>query len=150
MYAGVDPLTKKRRYLAETVPAGIFQTDAQGQRIYVNPWLADITGDPSLADASGRPWVVHEADEDRVFAEFLREYWHKKPLLIRQALPGFQAFLPRDELFALAAQDDVVATRAFVRPLCRGGRLVLPVLPAGRGRLAPFEVPNPTPCCGGR
>jgi 50S ribosomal protein L16 3-hydroxylase len=40
-------------------------------------------------------------------AEFLRDYWHKKPLLIRQALPGFQAFLPRDELFALAAQDDV-------------------------------------------
>src|SRR5512133_1981174 len=40
-------------------------------------------------------------------AEFLRDYWHKKPLLIRQALPGFQAFLPRDELFALAAQEDV-------------------------------------------
>ena len=40
-------------------------------------------------------------------AEFLRDYWHKKPLLIRQALPGFQAFLPRDDLFALAAQDDV-------------------------------------------
>ena len=40
-------------------------------------------------------------------AEFLRDYWHKKPLLIRQALPGFQAFLARDDLFALAAQDDV-------------------------------------------
>ena len=40
-------------------------------------------------------------------AQFLRDYWHKKPLLIRQALPGFQAVLPRDDLFALAAQDDV-------------------------------------------
>ena len=40
-------------------------------------------------------------------AEFLRDYWHKKPLLIRQALPGFKAFLARDELFALAAQEDV-------------------------------------------
>lgn len=40
-------------------------------------------------------------------AEFLRDYWHKKPLLIRQALPGFQPFLPRDQLFALAAQEDV-------------------------------------------
>ncbi len=40
-------------------------------------------------------------------AEFLRNYWQKKPLLIRQALPGFQAFLARDDLFALAAQDDV-------------------------------------------
>ena len=40
-------------------------------------------------------------------AEFLRDYWQKKPLLIRQALPGFQALLARDDLFALAAQDDV-------------------------------------------
>jgi len=40
-------------------------------------------------------------------AQFLRDYWHKKPLLIRQALPGFQALLPRDDLFALAGRDDV-------------------------------------------
>ncbi|MBK4733042.1 cupin domain-containing protein [Noviherbaspirillum pedocola] len=38
---------------------------------------------------------------------FLREYWHKKPLLIRQAIPGFRALLSRDELFALAAREDV-------------------------------------------
>ncbi len=47
-----------------------------------------------------------------------------------------------------AALDDVVHTRDFVRPLWRGGDLVLPVLPAGPGAVAPFEVPNPTPCCG--
>jgi 50S ribosomal protein L16 3-hydroxylase len=40
-------------------------------------------------------------------AQFLRDYWHKKPLLIRQAIPGFQPLLPREALFALAAQDDV-------------------------------------------
>jgi 50S ribosomal protein L16 3-hydroxylase len=40
-------------------------------------------------------------------AQFLRDYWHKKPLLIRQALPGFHPLLPRDDLFALAARDDV-------------------------------------------
>ncbi|MES2536868.1 MAG: cupin domain-containing protein [Pseudomonadota bacterium] len=39
--------------------------------------------------------------------EFLRDYWHKKPLLIRQALPGFQPLLSRDALFDLASQDDV-------------------------------------------
>jgi 50S ribosomal protein L16 3-hydroxylase len=44
-------------------------------------------------------------------AEFLRDYWHKKPLLIRQALPGFQPFLARDELCALAAQEDVESRR---------------------------------------
>ncbi|MGC7403787.1 JmjC domain-containing protein [Pandoraea pneumonica] len=38
---------------------------------------------------------------------FMKRYWHKRPLLIRQAIPGFTAPLSRDELFALAAQDDV-------------------------------------------
>ena len=40
-------------------------------------------------------------------AEFLRDYWHKKPLLIRQAIPGFTPLLSRDELFELAGRDDV-------------------------------------------
>lgn len=40
-------------------------------------------------------------------AEFLRDYWHKKPLLIRQAIPAFQAPLTRDELFDLVKHDDV-------------------------------------------
>jgi 50S ribosomal protein L16 3-hydroxylase len=40
-------------------------------------------------------------------AQFLRDYWHKKPLLIRQAFPGFKPLISRDELFGLAAQDDV-------------------------------------------
>lgn len=40
-------------------------------------------------------------------AQFLRDYWHKKPLLIRQAIPGFQAPLARAELFDLARRDDV-------------------------------------------
>ncbi|HEY4072850.1 MAG TPA: cupin domain-containing protein [Herbaspirillum sp.] len=40
-------------------------------------------------------------------AQFLRDYWHKKPLLIRQALPDFKALLTSKELFALAAREDV-------------------------------------------
>jgi 50S ribosomal protein L16 3-hydroxylase len=39
--------------------------------------------------------------------QFLRDYWHKKPLLIRQAIPQMQAILSRDALVALAARDDV-------------------------------------------
>jgi 50S ribosomal protein L16 3-hydroxylase len=38
--------------------------------------------------------------------EFLREYWHKKPLLIRQAFPAFSPPVERDALFALAARED--------------------------------------------
>ncbi|MET9222543.1 hypothetical protein ABZX65_27820 [Streptomyces sp. NPDC003300] len=40
-----------------------------------------------------------------------------------------------------------VRTRDHVRPRWRDGRLVLDLTPAAGGTLAPFEVPNPTPCC---
>ncbi len=40
-------------------------------------------------------------------AQFMRDYWHKKPLLIRQAVPGMQPLLPFDELAALATKDYV-------------------------------------------
>ncbi|WP_089397959.1 cupin domain-containing protein [Noviherbaspirillum humi] len=39
--------------------------------------------------------------------QFFRDYWHKKPLLIRNAFPGFKAPVPRDALFQLAASDEV-------------------------------------------
>ncbi|SFC04928.1 50S ribosomal protein L16 3-hydroxylase [Marinospirillum celere] len=38
---------------------------------------------------------------------FLREYWQKKPLLIRQALPGFQPPLEINELAGLACEEQV-------------------------------------------
>lgn len=39
--------------------------------------------------------------------EFLRDYWQKKPLLIRQALPGFTPPLDIDELAGLALEETV-------------------------------------------
>jgi 50S ribosomal protein L16 3-hydroxylase len=41
--------------------------------------------------------------------EFLRDYWQKKPLLIRQAVPGFRGLLDPRELLDLACRDDVQA-----------------------------------------
>jgi 50S ribosomal protein L16 3-hydroxylase len=38
---------------------------------------------------------------------FMRKYWQKKPLLIRQAMPGVQPPIDRASLFALAGSDDV-------------------------------------------
>jgi hypothetical protein len=43
--------------------------------------------------------------------------------------------------------DTLIDTRDFVRPQYRDGRLVLMATPAPGGMIAPFEVPNPTPCC---
>lgn len=39
--------------------------------------------------------------------EFLRDYWQKHPLLIRNALPGFNGLLTRDELIQYACTEDV-------------------------------------------
>lgn len=39
--------------------------------------------------------------------QFLAEYWQKKPLLIRQAVPGFNGLLSPDELAGLACEEDV-------------------------------------------
>lgn len=40
-------------------------------------------------------------------AAFMRRHWHKRPLLVRQALPGVAAPVSREALFDLAARDDV-------------------------------------------
>ena len=40
-------------------------------------------------------------------ARFMKRHWQKKPLLVRQALPGFQPLLPPADLFALAGQEEV-------------------------------------------
>ena len=40
-------------------------------------------------------------------ARFVKHHWQRKPLLIRQALPGVQPLIARTELFALAARDEV-------------------------------------------
>ena len=42
-------------------------------------------------------------------AQFLAEYWQKKPLLIRQAIPNFKGLLSPDELAGLACEEDVQA-----------------------------------------
>jgi hypothetical protein len=43
--------------------------------------------------------------------------------------------------------DTLVDTRDFVRPQWKDGLLTLMATPAPGGHIAPFEVPNPTPCC---
>lgn len=50
---------------------------------------------------------------------FLAEYWQKKPLLVRQALPGFGAWLDRDSLSELAMRDDAESRLVrFTRGQC--------------------------------
>jgi 50S ribosomal protein L16 3-hydroxylase len=41
--------------------------------------------------------------------EFLRNYWQKKPLLVRRSLPGFNGLIGRQKLIALACAEDAQA-----------------------------------------
>ena len=48
-------------------------------------------------------WQLNNFDID----DFLANYWQKKPLLIRQALPGFETVLSPEELAGLACEEGV-------------------------------------------
>ncbi|MGE6792821.1 50S ribosomal protein L16 3-hydroxylase [Pseudomonas guineae] len=39
--------------------------------------------------------------------EFMRDYWQKKPLLVRQAIPGFESPISPDELAGLALEEEI-------------------------------------------
>jgi 50S ribosomal protein L16 3-hydroxylase len=39
--------------------------------------------------------------------QFMKRHWQKKPLLVRQAVPGLQPLLDRSALFELASRDEV-------------------------------------------
>lgn len=42
-------------------------------------------------------------------AAFLRDHWQKRPLLVRQAIPGFAGLLDRDALLKLTTREDVTS-----------------------------------------
>src|ERR1700694_1357161 len=71
-------------------------------------------------------------------AAFLRKYWQKKPLLVRQAVVGFRGLLSRSELFALAGRDDV-ESRLVRHARRRWAPAQGPVRPAGRKNPPPRD-----------
>ena len=69
---------------------------------------------------------------------FMRRHWQKRPLLVRQAVPGGGAPLSRARLFALAASD-TVESRLVQR---HSGRWSLRQGPLGRSLLPPLKQPD--------
>ena len=69
--------------------------------------------------------------------QFLADYWQKKPLLVRNAVPGFKGLLSRDELFDLACRED--AESRFVSQA--GGRWTIEHGPFSRARLRRAKKP---------
>ena len=69
---------------------------------------------------------------------FMRRHWQKKPLLVRQAVPGGVALLSRARLFELAGSDEVEA-RLIVR---EHGRWSLRHGPLKRTAIPPLKRPH--------
>ncbi|RYZ04410.1 MAG: cupin domain-containing protein, partial [Comamonadaceae bacterium] len=68
-------------------------------------------------------------------ASFMKRHWQKKPLLVRNAIPGFKPLLTRQALFGLAARDEV-ESRLVARD-GRGWRMQRG--PFGRRALPPLQ-----------
>ena len=78
-------------------------------------------------------------------ATFMQRHWHKKPLVIRQALPGFVPPLDRADLIALAAQPEV-ESRLIVQGDAKGAKSKAAWKfrhgPMARTALPPFKQPG--------
>ena len=75
-------------------------------------------------------------------AQFMKRYWHKKPLLIRQAIPGMQPLLGRSELLDLAARDDVQTRLVIQQAASAKDPWRLRHGPFPRRSLPPFKKPG--------
>jgi len=74
-------------------------------------------------------------------AQFMRRYWQKKPLLVRQALPGFKPLLSRADLFAMVADEDV-ESRLIVQHGEKSDGWKMKQGPFGRRSLPPINQPG--------
>nr|WP_315463566.1 cupin domain-containing protein [uncultured Rhodoferax sp.] len=70
---------------------------------------------------------------------FMQRFWHKKPLVIRQAIPGFAPVLERIELLELAAQEDVESRLVVQDVSGKGGSWKFKHGPFARKALPPFK-----------
>ena len=75
-------------------------------------------------------------------ATFMKRHWQKKPLVIRQAIPGISAPLDRAELFDLAAQDDVQSRLVIQTPDVAEQAWRLKQGPFGRKALPALKQPG--------
>ena len=74
--------------------------------------------------------------------KFMQRHWQKKPLLIRNAVPGIRPLLDRTALFALAAREDV-ESRLVSRQKRRGSESwTLRQGPLRRRALPPLRQPG--------
>ena len=65
---------------------------------------APAAASSNLASATDQPMTLLGGLSAQ---QFMKKHWQKKPLLVRQAVPGFKPLLTRPELFELSMREDV-------------------------------------------
>lgn len=82
------------RILVNHAPVGIFQTDSQGNCLFVNPKWTSLTG-LSATEALGTDWAkaLHPDDRDRVFVE-----WYDSVKCDREFSLEYRLKTPQDEI----------------------------------------------------
>lgn len=133
--AGCDGLWNELTRFAESAHAGVASgTDRSGR-----PELSATAADAAVEHVSrkgGRAIVYPGSSE-------LKGTVTIGGLLARTAIARLLVVGGSDE----PAEADLIDTRDHVRPEWRESVLTLAVTPVRPGVCAPFEVPNPTPCC---
>jgi len=81
---------------------------------------------------------------------FMQRYWHKKPLVIRQAIPGFAPLLERIELLEMAAQEDVESRLVVQDASGKGAGWKFKHGPFARKGFTPFQASRLDPAGAGR
>ncbi len=72
---------------------------------------------------------------------FMRKYWQKKPLLIRQAIPNVRPPVTRPDLFELAGRDDV-ESRLIVQGGATTGKKAAPAWALHHGPIVRTRIPK--------
>jgi diguanylate cyclase (GGDEF)-like protein/PAS domain S-box-containing protein len=78
--SALRPSRKRFDVLAQELPIGVYETDVEGQFVYVNDRWAELTGiDPESARGLSWASVVHPEDLERVIAEWRRSREEQRP-----------------------------------------------------------------------
>ena len=62
--------------------------------------------------------------------EFLRDYWQKKPLLVRNAFPNLASLVGKEDLMELAQEDSVEARIILEKDVKNRGNFVKALSPS--------------------
>jgi two-component system, cell cycle sensor histidine kinase and response regulator CckA len=99
---------EKFRILVTHAPVGIFQTDPQGDCLFVNDKWSELTGF-SLDRAMGKGWIdaIHAEDRERVFEEWYDATQHKRAFFLEYRLQTPQGKVNWVVGSAVAIQNEV-------------------------------------------